>query len=82
MALESILAEWQSADSYTIRISRIKSGVGSGGADKLVWGTTVFDNASTNSNTLTGAGGASGTNWFFANVSHTKTNKTLTEALN
>ncbi len=82
VALEAILTEWQSGDSYATRISKIKAGVGSGGADKFVWGTTVHDNASANANTLNGAGGSGGTNWFFANVAHTTTNKTSTEQLN
>ena len=74
MALEAIFNEWQSADSYSTRISKIKAGVGSG--SKFVWGTTVHDNSTSNANTLTGGGGSTGTNWFFANLSHTTTNKT------
>ena len=81
-ALESILAEWQSGDSYPTRISKIKSGVGPGNADKLVWGVTVYDNSTANANKLTGGGGLSGNNWFFFNVSHTTTNKTGTEQWN
>ena len=81
-ALESILAEWQSGDLYTTRVSKIKSGVGPGNADKLVWGVTVHDNSTANANKLTGGGGASGQNWFFANKSHTTTNKTGSEQLN
>jgi hypothetical protein len=80
-ALDAILLEWQSTDSYSSRISKIKAGVGSGGY-KFVWGTTVHDNSTSNANTLTGGGGASGLNWFFANVSHTTTNKTGSEELN
>ncbi len=82
LALDSILAEWQSANSYATRISHIKLGGGLNGSNKLVWGVTVHDNAASNANTLTGGGGASGRNWFFANVSHTKTNKTAAEQLN
>jgi hypothetical protein len=82
LALDSILAEWQSAKSYATRISDIKNGGGLNGSKKLVWGTTVHDNAVSNANKLTGGGGASGQNWFFANVSHTKTNKTAGEQLN
>jgi hypothetical protein len=82
LALESILAEWQSANSYATRISHIKNGGGLNGSNTLVWGTTVFDNATSNANTLTGAGGKSGLNWFFANPSHTQTNKTAGEQLN
>ena len=61
MALEAILGEWQSAaDGYAMRIAKIKAGVGAGGIDKLVFGTTVFDDGA--ANTL--AGGA-GMDWFF-----------------
>jgi hypothetical protein len=55
LALESILAEWQSADTYGTRITKIKAGLP--GGYKLVWGVTVHDNAITNANTLTGTGG-------------------------
>jgi hypothetical protein len=82
LALESILAEWQSANSYATRISHIKNGGGLNGSNKLIWGMTVHDNSMANANTLTGAGGLSGQNWFFANVSHTTTNKTGSEELN
>ncbi|MGO9917135.1 MAG: beta strand repeat-containing protein [Isosphaeraceae bacterium] len=82
LALEAILEEWQSSGSYSARISAIKSGVGPSKADKLVWGTTVFDNSTSDANTLTGAGGTEGANWFFANVAHTKTNRTPKEASN
>jgi hypothetical protein len=58
IALEAILGEWQSADSYTTRISKIKAGLP--GGYKLVWGTTVHDNGKVD--TLTGGGGM---NWFF-----------------
>jgi len=82
MALESILNEWKSGDSYAMRISKIKSGVGPSSADKLAWGSSVFDNGTANTNTLTGAGGKNGANWFFANMAHTTTNKTANEKLN
>jgi hypothetical protein len=66
LALQSILAEWQSGAPYGTRINLIKTG-----ANPLVWGVTVLDNAITNANTLTGTGGQ---NWFFANLAHTKSN--------
>jgi hypothetical protein len=65
-ALQSILAEWQSADDYTTRFKRIE-GLESGGlngTNTLVWGTTVTDNDAANS-VLNGGG--SGLDWFFAN---------------
>ena len=83
LALEAILNEWQStSDSYATRINKIKSGVGPGNTDKVVWGSTVFDNSTSESNKLTGAGGSGALNWFFAKVSHTTTNKTAGETLN
>jgi hypothetical protein len=80
LALDAILAEWQSSNSYATRIGHIKNGGGLNGSNKFVWGITVHDNAASNANTLTGGVGAQ--NWFFANVSHTRTNKKLGERLN
>jgi hypothetical protein len=57
LALEAILGEWQSSDSYAVRIAKIKAGVN--GA-QLVFGTTVFDDGK--ADRLTGGGGL---NWFF-----------------
>jgi hypothetical protein len=82
LALESILAEWQSANSYATRIYNLKYGGGKNGSNKLIWGYTVHDNATANANKLTGGGGASGQNWFLANLTHTQTNKTPQEQLN
>ncbi len=82
LALESILAEWQSANSYATRISHIKNGGGLNGSNKLAWNVTVHDNSTANANKLTGGGGTSGQNWFFGNLSHTLTNKTAVEQLN
>ena len=80
LALESILAEWQSAATYATRISHLKNGGGLNGPNTLTWGGTVHENALVNANTLTG--GMGGQNWFFANVSHTTTNKQSGEQLN
>jgi Ca2+-binding RTX toxin-like protein len=57
-ALEAILAEWQSSDSYATRVSKIKTGVA--GGYKLVSGTTVLDNGAVD--TLIGG---LGVDWFF-----------------
>ncbi len=62
------------------RIGHIKNGGGLNGSNKLVWGVTVHDNAASNVNKLTG--GAGGQNWFFANPTHTTTNKKPGEQLN
>jgi Ca2+-binding RTX toxin-like protein len=61
-ALMTLLAEWQSADSYATRISKIKSGTLPGGV-KLVAGVTVANDGA--ADVLTGGAGQ---DWFFANL--------------
>jgi hypothetical protein len=63
-ALQSILAEWQSADDYTTRFNRLegKQTGGLNGKNKLIWGSTVKDDAT--ADTLVGGAGL---DWFFAN---------------
>jgi Ca2+-binding RTX toxin-like protein len=66
-ALQSILAEWQSADSYQLRFQRIE-GLQSGGlngTNQLVWGSMVKGAAGASA--LTGGGTGAGLDWFFAN---------------
>jgi hypothetical protein len=66
-ALQSLLAEWQSADNYTTRFQRLE-GLQSGGLNgkyKLVWGSTVKDTDGLS--VLTGGGAGAGLDWFFAN---------------
>jgi hypothetical protein len=67
-ALMSILAEWQSADSFATRFTDIDLGAGGGlnGTNKLNWGTTVFDNNM--ANTVTAQAGTTALDWFFANT--------------
>jgi hypothetical protein len=76
-ALMSILAEWQSANSYATRISHILSGGGLNGSNKLVFGTTVHDDG--NSSTLTGN---TGSDWFFKGAHDTITDKATGERVN
>jgi hypothetical protein len=57
-ALMAIMAEWQSSDSYSTRVSKITAGVSAGA--KLLLGTTVFSDGK--ANTLNGGGGS---NWIF-----------------
>jgi hypothetical protein len=75
-ALMSILAEWQSSDSYATRFSDIDTGTGGGlnGSNRLNYGTTVFDNAKVN--TLTAQPGTGVLDWFFGNFAtgHTTIN--------
>jgi len=60
----ALLAEWQSTDSYATRFARLegKQSGGLNGKSKLVWGSTVKDDATPD--TLTGGAGL---DWFFAN---------------
>jgi hypothetical protein len=60
-ALMSILAEWQSADSFATRVSSLRSSY-----NPLAFGTTVFDDGGTDK--LTGGGGM---DWFFAGIHST-----------
>jgi autotransporter-associated beta strand protein len=63
-ALAAILAEWQSADDYNTRFTKLQAGVGASHT-KLVWGTTVLDDGM--ADTLNGS--TAGLDWFFANLS-------------
>jgi hypothetical protein len=76
LALEAILGEWQSSDSYTTRIAQIRAGVGTMLA-KFVWGTTVHDDGGTN--TLTGGAGM---DWFFQGAHDTITDQQSGEQIN
>jgi hypothetical protein len=76
-ALESILAEWQSANPYALRISQIKSGGGLNGPNRLVWGGTVHDDGSANT-LIDGAG----MDWFFAEALDTIKNQKPGEQVN
>jgi hypothetical protein len=64
LALQSILAEWQSADSYLLRFQRIEGQASGGlnGSNTLVWGQTVQD-----SDQASVLNGGAGWDWFFAN---------------
>ncbi len=63
-ALDAVLAEWSSSDSYSLRISKIMSGVGPVGTDALNSSTCQSDGVA---NTV--SEGTSGTqnNWFIVN---------------
>ena len=77
LALESILAEWQSANSYATRIKHILKGGGLNGSNRLVWKVTVHDDGS--ANTLIGG---SGQNWFFKGAHDKLVNKKPGERVN
>jgi hypothetical protein len=63
-ALQSLLAEWQSSDSYLLRFQRLEGLAPGGlnGTNKLVWGKTVSD-----TDKASVLNGGSGLDWFFAN---------------
>jgi CSLREA domain-containing protein len=79
-ALMAILAEWQAADSYTTRVSAIKNGGGLNGSSKLVFGTTVKDDAA--ADTQTAAVSALALDWFFQGSGDTLTNYQTGEQIN
>jgi hypothetical protein len=80
MALASILAEWQSSDSYATRIAYINGTTprGLNGTNYLIFGTTVIPSPGTTTMT----GGAGGMNWFFAGVHDRITNLQPGEQVN
>src|SRR5262249_3991147 len=68
LALMSILAGWQSGDSYATKFHDINTGTGGGlnGSNKLNFGTTVKDDGSVD--TVTAATSALALDWFFQGV--------------
>jgi hypothetical protein len=64
-ALDAILAEWSSSDSYSLRISKIMSGVGAGGSDALNSSTCQSDGVA---NTVSDGTGSTQNNWFIVNT--------------
>jgi hypothetical protein len=72
VALMSILAEWQSADSYATRVSNLQSG-----PYPLARGNTVTDDGGTDK--LTGGGGL---DWFFADGHDTVADRQVGEVVN
>ncbi|MFI5457668.1 MAG: hypothetical protein ACHRXM_19680 [Isosphaerales bacterium] len=77
LALDSILAEWQSTKSYSTRIKDITKGVGPNGSFRLVWKATVNDDR--NANKLTGGAGR---DWFFKGAKDKLINKKPGERVN
>jgi hypothetical protein len=66
-ALMAILAEWQSADSYTTRFFDINTGSGGGlnGTARLNLGTTVTDDGAADTITAAAAASSAALDWFF-----------------
>jgi hypothetical protein len=77
LALEAILAEWQSADVYQTRVNDVTKGGGLNGTNTLVWGTNVLDDLA--GNVLTGGPGQA---WFFAGVNDQITDRRSGEQVN
>jgi Ca2+-binding RTX toxin-like protein len=63
-ALDAILAEWSSSDSYSLRISKIMSGVGPDGANALNSSTCQSDGVA---NTVSDGTAPTLNNWFIVN---------------
>jgi hypothetical protein len=70
-ALEAVMAEWGSADSYTTRVHDLRTGGGSNGSS-LLNTSTVHDNGQVD--TLTGTTG-SAVDWFLAGLTDVLKNK-------
>ncbi len=77
LALDAILAEWQSTNSYSKRIDDITKGVGPNGSYRLVWKVTVHDDNSPNKLT-----GGTGRDWFFKGRKDKLINKKPGERVN
>ena len=75
-ALDAILAEWSSSDSYSLRISKIMSGVGAADTHALNATTWQSDNAA---NTVSDGTSSTENNWFIVN-SKDKVTKQSSEA--
>src|SRR5208282_5013192 len=71
-ALDAILAEWSSSDSYSLRISKIMSGVGPGGTDALNSSTCQSDGVA---NTVSDGASGAQNNWFIVNSKDKVTKK-------
>ena len=71
-ALDAILNEWASGDSYSLRISKIMSGVGPGGTDALNSSTVQSD---ATANTVSDGASANQNNWFILNSKDKVTKK-------
>ena len=71
-ALDAILAEWSSSDSYSLRISKIMSGVGPGGTDALNSSTCQSDGVA---NTVSDGASSTQNNWFIVNSKDKVTKK-------
>jgi len=63
-ALDAVLAEWSSTDSYSLRIRKIMSGVGPGGMDALNSSTCQSDGVI---NTVSDGPSGPQNNWFIVN---------------
>jgi hypothetical protein len=81
-ALISILAEWQSGNSYASRVSHLRLGGGLNGSNKLIWGTTVKDDGVANVLTAATSASSPAVDWFFTGAFDTAVNTESGEANN
>jgi hypothetical protein len=72
-ALDAILAEWDSSDSYTTRINKIMDGVTAGSSAYALNASTIAPDSS--ANTLKDGSASSQNNWFIAGPSDQVTKK-------
>jgi hypothetical protein len=89
--LASILAEWQSTNSYAIRTADLRNGGGLNGTNRLVQGSTVFSPTTAPGPKFGNGGGAGqttiisaddGLNWYFTLYASAITGRRLTESVN
>ncbi|MHC5537132.1 beta strand repeat-containing protein [Singulisphaera rosea] len=67
-ALDAILAEWESSDSFAARIAQIRSGVSYGGPSPASFSSTTI-----NLNGRSKLGGGSGNDWFWSGINDAAT---------
>ena len=77
VALEAILAEWTSANSYAVRVAHLRSGGGLNGAYMLTYGTTVKSDSAVDQST-----GSAGQDWFLKSPNDVITDLAINELVN
>jgi hypothetical protein len=65
-ALMTLMAEWQSADSYATRFSKINTGIS---GFKFNYSSTVKTDSAADVLTAAGGGGSPAVDWFFGTFS-------------
>jgi hypothetical protein len=78
--LMSFLAEWQSANSYAVRVAHLRQGGGLNGPKKLIFGNTVTDDGS--ADVVAAAPASLALDWFFGGSLDTFVNVESGEHIN